>query len=220
MRGLVSLFRSLLMMVASCAVLGGCVVAFGGAALGTAIVATDRRSMGIQLEDAQIEHRINSALDEHFARESVHIEVTSYNQKVLLAGQVPQEKDRGEAEAIAASSEGVRQVVNELTIESMSGLASRTEDTATAGKVRSALLQARGLPNGTVKVTCTDGTIYLFGRVGSAEAEIAERAASHVDGVKRVVALFDLLTDAELAQLQHETQTPPAQPALPGTEAH
>ncbi|HYA76246.1 MAG TPA: BON domain-containing protein [Burkholderiaceae bacterium] len=220
MRVTVSLFRSVLMVVASCTALCSCIVAFGGAALGTALVATDRRSMGIQLEDAQIEHRINTALDEHFTRESVYIDVTSYNQKVLLAGQVPQEKDRGDAEAIAASSEGVRQVVNELTIGSMSGLASRTEDTATAGKVRSALLQAPGLPNGAVKVTCTDGAIYLFGRVGSAEAEIAQRTASHVGGVKRVVALFDLLTDAELAQLQRETQTTPAPPVLPAAEAH
>jgi osmotically-inducible protein OsmY len=220
MRVPVWFFRSLLFVAACCTALGGCIVAFGGAALGTAIVATDRRSMGIQLEDAQIEHRINSALDEHFARESIHIEVTSYNQKVLLAGQVPQEKDRSDAEALAASSQGVRQVVNELTIGSMSGLAGRTDDTATAGKVRSALLQAPGLPNGAVKVTCTDGTIYLFGRVGAAEAEIAQRAASHVSGVQRVVALFDLLTDAELAQLQHETQSAPAQPAVPASEAH
>ncbi len=219
MRVTVSLFRSLLMVAASCMTLGGCFVALGGAALGTAIVATDRRSMGIQLEDAQIEHRINDAFDAHFARESVHIDVTSYNQKVLLAGQVPQEKDRADAEAMAASSQGVRQVVNELTIGSMSGLASRTEDTATAGKVRSALLEAPGLPNGAVKVSCTDGTIYLFGRVGSAEADIAQRSASHVAGVKRVVALFDLLTDAELAQLQRETQAPAAAPAVPGTEA-
>jgi len=220
MRVPVSFFRSLLIVAASCATLCGCIVAVGGAALGTALVATDRRSMGVQLEDAQIEHRINATLDEHFARESVHIEVTSYNQKVLLAGQVPQEKDRAEAETIAASSEAVRQVVNELTIGSMSGLDVRTDDTATAGKVRSELLQAPGLPNGAVKVTCTDGTIYLFGRVGSAEAEIAQRAASHVGGVKRVVALFDLLTDAELAQLQRETQSTPAQPTAPAGEAH
>ena len=220
MRVTVSLFRSVLMVVASCTALCSCIVAFGGAALGTALVATDRRSMGIQLEDAQIEHRINTALDEHFTRESVYIDVTSYNQKVLLAGQVPQEKDRSDAEAIAAGSENVRQVVNELTLGSLSGLASGTDDTALAAKVRSALLDAPGLPTGAVKVTCTDGSIYLLGRVSAQESDIATRAASHVNGVKRVVALFDMLSDAEVAQLQREAQTKPAPPSPPGAEVH
>ncbi len=53
------------------------------------MVASDRRSVGIQIEDTEIEHRVSNAMDEHFARASVHIDVTSYNQMVLLAGQVP-----------------------------------------------------------------------------------------------------------------------------------
>jgi len=198
----------MLLVAACCCAIGGCVVAVGGAALGGAVVATDRRSVGMQIEDAQIEHRINSALDDRFARESVDIGVTSYNQKVLLTGQVPHDKDRGDAEAIASASENVRMVVNELTIGSLSGLSSRTDDNLLAGKVRSALLDVPGLATGAVKVTCTDGTVYLLGRVGTTEADIAKRTASHVNGVKRVVALFDLLTDAELAQYQHEAKSP------------
>jgi len=213
MRIRVSTFRFVLLIAACCGAVNGCVVAVGGAALGGAIVVTDRRSMGMQLEDAQIEYRINSALDNRFTRESVHIEVTSYNQKVLLTGQVPHDKDRNDAEAIASESENVRMVVNELTIGSLSGLSSQGDDNMLAGKVRSALLDVPGLATGTVKVTCADGTVYLFGRVGTKEAEIAERAASHVNGVKRVVALFDLLSDAELAQYLHEAPSNAPLPA-------
>lgn len=208
----VAAFRVALIIVVSACAISACVLAAGGAALGGAIVVTDRRSVGMQVEDTQIEHRINDALDARFARESVRIDVTSYDQKVLLAGQVPSEKDRSDAEAIANTSENVRQVIDELTIGSLAGLSSRTDDTIVAAKVRSALVDARGLDAGAVKIACTDGTIYLFGRVGTGEADIAKRTASRVDGVKRVVAMFELLTDAEVAQYKGEAQSKPTAP--------
>jgi osmotically-inducible protein OsmY len=177
-----------------------CVLLFGGAAVGTALVGTDRRTVGMQVEDVEIEHRVNSALNEHFARQSVHIDVTSYNQKVLLAGQVPSDKDRDYAERLTAVQQDVQQVYNELTIGSLAGLSSASDDTLLVGKVRAALVDVQGLPAGAVKTTCTNGNIYLLGRVGTTEADLAKRAASRVSGVKRVVALFDLLSDAELEQ--------------------
>ncbi len=188
------------------ALLSGCVAIFGGAALGGAVIATDRRSTGIQLEDANIEHRINSALSDRFARESVRIDVTSYNQKVLLAGKVPSEKDRSDAENIARTSENVRAVVDELRIGSLAGLSGTGDDTLLAAKVRAALLEAHGVPTGALKTSCTDGTIYLFGLVNRAEADAAKKAASQVSGVKRVVAAFDLLPDTSAAPVTRSAQ--------------
>jgi osmotically-inducible protein OsmY len=182
------------------AAMNGCILFIPAAAIGGAVVGTDRRSVGIQLEDAEIEHRVNKAFEEHFARQSVRIDVTSYNQKVLLAGQVPSDQDRDYAERLAAVQQNVQSVHNELGIGSLAGLSSQTDDALLAGKVRSALLDVPGLSTGVVKTTCTDGSIYLLGRVSSAEAALAERAASHVNGVKRVVALFDILSDAEMEQ--------------------
>jgi osmotically-inducible protein OsmY len=200
MHGLPGRLRLTMVVVLLATATNGCVLFLGGAALGGAIVATDRRSVGIQVEDTEIEHRVNKALDEHFARQSVHIDVTSYNQRVLLAGQVPTDQDRDYAERLTAVQQDVVQVHNELTIGSLAGLSSQTDDTVLAGKVRAALLDVPGLSTGVVKTTCTDGTIFLFGRVGNAEADLAKRATSHVNGVKRVVAFFDLLTEAELEQ--------------------
>jgi len=191
----------------------GCVLLFGGAAVGTAIVGTDRRSMGIQVEDVEIEHRVNAALDEHFSRESVHIDVTSYNQKVLLAGQVPTEKDRDYAERLAAVQQNVQLVHNELAIGSLAGLSNGSDDALLAGKVRAALIDVPGLAKGVVKTTCTDGNIFLLGRVSAAEADLAKRAASHINGVKRVVAYFEILTDAEFAEFKPKPADAPSAPA-------
>lgn len=186
-----------LALLAACAC-GSCVLLFGAGAAGGVLVATDRRSAGIQLEDTNIEIRINHALDERFARESVRIDVTSYNERVLLAGQVPTEKDRVDAETIARNSQNVRQVINELTLGSLAGLSSTMDDTLTASKVRAALLGASGLPANVVKTACTDGNVYLFGLVSRNEADIAKRTASQAGGVKRVVAAFEILSDAEM----------------------
>ena len=198
----------------------GCVLLFGGAAVGTAIVGTDRRSVGIQLEDVEITHRVNTALEEHFARESVHIDVYTYNQKVILAGQVPTDKDRDYAERLAAVQQNVQQVHNELAIGSLAGLSSSSDDTLLAGKVRAALLEVSGLAKGVVRTNCTDGNIYLMGRVSAAEADLAKRAASRVSGVKRVVAYFEILSDAEYEEFKPKAADAPASPPAPATGTH
>jgi osmotically-inducible protein OsmY len=215
MRDLPGRLRLSALLAVLAASMSGCVLLLGGAALGGAIVVTDRRSTGIQLEDTEIEHRVNKAFDEHFARQSVRIDVTSYNQKVLIAGQVPSDKDRDYAERLAAVQQDVQSVHNELTIGSLAGLSSQTDDALLRGKVASALLDVPGLATGVVKTTCTDGTIYLLGRVSAAEAALAERAASHVNGVKRVVALFELLSDAEMEQYKPKPAAGAQSPAAP-----
>jgi osmotically-inducible protein OsmY len=197
-----------------------CVLLFGGAAVSTAIVGTDRRSVGIQIEDVEITHRVNSALEEHFARQSVHIDVSTYNQKVLLAGQVPTEKDRDYAERLAAVQQNVQAVHNELAIGSLAGLNSASDDTLLAGKVKAALLDVPGLDKGVVKTTCTDSNIFLLGRVSSSEAELAKRAASHVNGVKRVVAFFEILTPAEFEEFKPKSAQAPAPHAAPAPYAY
>jgi osmotically-inducible protein OsmY len=200
-------FLRLLLCLVCAGATSACVVLAGGAMLGGAIVATDRRSVGMQVEDVEIEHRINHAFEDRFARESVRIDVTSFNQNVLLAGQVPNEKARADAQALAAIQQNVHQVTSELTIGSLAGLNSQMDDDLLAGKVRAALLDVPGLGPGVTKVACTDAVIYLFGRVTTTEADLAKRASSHVNGVKRVVALFDIVSESDVQSWHGE---PPA----------
>jgi osmotically-inducible protein OsmY len=120
--------------------------------------------------------------------------------EVLLAGQVPTEKDRLDAAALAAAQENVRHVTNDLGVGSMAGLSDSTADALLAVKVRSALLRTKGVPLEVIKTSCTLGSIYLFGKVSADEAEAAKRAASLVEGVKRVVAAFEILSPEEYAK--------------------
>ncbi len=189
--------------VAALALLDGCVVpVVGAAAVGGAVVATDRRSVGVQLQDDKIESRVNSALIDNIPKGAMNVDVTSYNRKVLLAGEVKTPEQRAMAESLARRSEDVREVVNELTVGNLATLGDRTDDTLLSGKVKATLLQADGVPTGVVKTTVNRGIVYLLGKVTPAEGDAAAKAASRVTGVRRVVKLFDLITDQEVAELK------------------
>jgi osmotically-inducible protein OsmY len=192
------------------ALLDGCVLLVGGAAVGGTVVATDRRSVGIQLEDDRIESRVNKALLDRIPKTAMNIDVTSYNRKVLLAGEVRTAEMRAEAEAAARQVENVREVVNELVVGEPATLGDRTDDTIVAGKVKAALLATDGVPGGVVKTTVNRGVVYLLGKVTPAEGEAAAKAASRVSGVRRVVKLFDLMTDQELDALKKSQEQAPS----------
>jgi osmotically-inducible protein OsmY len=174
----------------------------GGAAVGGAIVASDRRSAGIQLEDEAIESRINRALAAKFPRDRANISVASYNRRVLLTGEVTSEADKLEAQAIAEKAENVAGVLNELHVGALSTVANRNYDTALSTKVRTALINAEGVPSATITVVSERSVVYLMGRVTQAEGEAAARAASRVSGVRQVVKYFDYLSEQEAAALK------------------
>ncbi len=186
--------------------LSGCApLVVGGAAVGGALVVTDRRSVGIQLEDETIERRINRALAEKFPRDRANISVTSYNRRVLLTGEVVNEQGKLDAQAIAEKTENVAGVLNELHIGSLSTLSNRNFDTALSAKVRAALLEAKGVPSATVKIVSERSVVYLMGRVTQEEGEAAARAASRVSGVRQVVKYFDYLSESEAAELNRKS---------------
>src|SRR5437762_6699387 len=67
----------------------------GGAIVGSAAVATDRRSTGAQLDDEVIENTSSFAIHERF-KGDFHVNVTSFNGLVLLTGEVPSEAAKAE----------------------------------------------------------------------------------------------------------------------------
>lgn len=204
-----------LVLALSASITTGCApLIVGGAIAGGAIVASDRRSVGIQLEDEAIERRVNRALIDRFGRDTINISVTSYNRKVLLVGEAPSVEVARQIEAIADRAENVRLVVNEIHIGRLSTAGNRLNDTALSARVRAALIDAREVPAMAVKPTVERGVAYLLGRVTEAEGAAAARAVSRVDGLLRVVKVFDYLTDDELRASQSKA-TPPESPRKP-----
>ncbi len=172
----------------------------GGAAVGGAFMATDRRTSGAQLEDEGIELRANNRIGQSMG-ESAHVNVTSYNRQVLLTGEVPTAADQQKLQDLVLKVENVRSVVNEVAVLGPSSLSQRSSDTLVTGKVKATLVDAKDVQSNVLKVITERGTVYLMGRVSMREANRATELARSVSGVQRVVRVFDILSDEELKSL-------------------
>jgi osmotically-inducible protein OsmY len=198
------------------AVLSACApLVLGGAAVGTALVATDRRSSGAQLDDQSIELRAGNRLRDQLGGRA-NVAVTSYNRQVLLTGEANSDAARAEAEKIVAGVDNVRSTVNEIKVMNSPGLSQRTSDTLITGRIKAGFVDARDLPVTAIKVTTTHNVVYLLGRVTQREADRATEIARNTDGVQRVVRIFEILTEEELQRL---APAPAAQPAAPASAA-
>lgn len=181
-------------LAASLALTGCAPLVIGAVAAGTAVVATDRRSTGTQLDDKSIQVRVANELTAALKGNDIHINVNSFERRVLLTGEVASEAIKTEAGAVAAKSKDVRMVSNELVIAPLSTFSERTEDNALGARVRAAFVNTKEIAFNSVDIVTERRTIYLMGRVTQKEGDVAAHVASRVSGVKQVVKLFDVAT--------------------------
>ncbi len=171
----------------------GCAaVAIGAAAGAGTLVAMDRRSGGIRAGDQAIESNVTKIAAERWnVGTGVHLNVTSYDGKVLLTGEVPTPAIRDEIGKIATSQEHVRSVTNELLVGPETLLAARTQDTYITSKVKARLVEAKKFDANNVKVVTERRVVYLMGLVSPAEGDAAAEVAAKTSDVARVVKLFE-----------------------------
>jgi osmotically-inducible protein OsmY len=180
------------------AALSGCAALLVGGAVGTALVVTDRRTAGTQLEDQNIELKSLTRIREAVG-ERGHVSATSYNRQLLLTGEVASEADRTAIEQSIGRIEGVRSIVNELAVMGASSMTARSNDTILTSKVKASFIDAKDLHASAVKVVTERGVVYLMGRVTEREATRASDIARGVAGVQKVVRVFEVVSEAELA---------------------
>lgn len=175
----------------------------------TVLMVADRRTSGTQLEDEGIELRAANRLRETLG-ERGHINVTSYNRQALLTGEVPTEADRQRAEQILTGVDNVKAVVNELAVMGNASFSQRSSDTLLTGRINAAIVDAKDLSVHAFKVVTERGTVYLMGRVTEREVNRVTQVTQNVPGVQRVVRVFEVISEAELARLQPQPASAPA----------
>lgn len=170
--------------------LNGCaVVAVGGA--GAAVV-SDRRNASTMLDDESIELQIHDAFNKDGELfDKVHINVTSYDGIVLLTGEAPTAAQRDRAVNYARNTDKVRLVHDEITLAPPSPMSLRGEDTWITTKIKTKLLGSKKVAANHVKVVTENHSVYLMGIVGQKEAAAAIEIARYINGVARVVPLFE-----------------------------
>ncbi|MBS7778600.1 BON domain-containing protein [Acidovorax sp. CCYZU-2555] len=173
----------------------------GGMVAGT-LVAVDRRTAGTQVEDESIEVKAASRIRETLG-DKARINVTSYNRQVLLTGEVGNETDKQTLGRLVESVDNVRAVVNEAVVAPFTAtLSQRSGDTFITGKVRASLMDAKDIQASAIKVTTENKVVYLMGIVTPREAKRAAEIARGVNDVVKVVRVFEVVSEDDLARYQ------------------
>lgn len=168
--------------------LSGCVgLAVGaGAAAGTA--AMEERGLGGAIDDKVIHAKISAAYLEHDVKyKLISIEVNEG--RVLLTGTVPKPEDRVDAVRYAWQVDGVKTVINEITVEDDSSVLDLARDKWVTTQLRLAITFDSKIRAINYAIDTVNGTVYLMG-VAQSEQEL-ERVRNHardLDYVRRVVS--------------------------------
>lgn len=153
------------------------------------------RTLGSKIDDSLIETKVavNVAKADPGLDRNSHVVVISYNGVVLLAGQTPRADLKNKAEQAAKEVQKVKTVHNELQILQPSSLAARSNDTWLTTKIKSQMLADANVPSTRVKVLTENGIVYMLGLVTRREGDLATQVVQGVDGVQKIVRLFEYI---------------------------
>jgi osmotically-inducible protein OsmY len=188
-------------------------LAVGGVAAGASVMA-DRRTPAVQAIDNGIELQANAALAKKFG-DNAHINVTSFNQKVLLTGEVRDAEIKSEAGAYIQGLKNARSLFNELIIGRNSTYTERANDSYLESKIKTQMIFTDKLPSNSMSIVAEGTSVYLMGMLTQHEADIAKKVASNTNGVKDVFAYFDIISTEEKDRLERQGKADENQPTSP-----
>jgi osmotically-inducible protein OsmY len=186
MRYYIVLFLLLSSLLSSCVA-----VIVAGAA--TSMIVYDKRNLVMLERDARIFHLVHDKIVNDPSFQESRISVVSFNQIVLLIGQVSNQSLRKFAETITYNTPNVKHTYNQLTVSYPLSLTKRTNDTVITTQVRSKMLGREGLHSGFIRIITEDRVVYLMGTVNQEQANLAVDVARKVKGVRKVVKIFQYI---------------------------
>lgn len=177
---------SLTLLLQACA---AAVVAGGASAVTSA---SDRRTLGSQIDDSSIVVKAERALEANKTLdEQAHINVNSYNGILLLTGQAPSQDLVDTASQLVQGIQGIKDVQNQIRIGNPISFTTRSRDSWITTRVKSLLVADKEISALNIKVITESGEVFLMGLVSSSEADKAVEIARHVNGVSRVIKAFE-----------------------------
>ncbi len=189
------------------------IFAVGGVVAGASIMA-DRRTPGVQAIDKGIELEANAALSKKFG-DNAHINVSSFNQKVLLTGEAKDSNVKTEAGDYVKAMKNARSVFNELMIGPNSSYTARANDAYLESKIKTQMIFTEKLPSNSMSIIAEGSSIYLMGILTQNEADLAKKIASNTNGVKDVYVYFDVISETEKTRLEKQGKAEQTQPSSP-----
>lgn len=205
-----------LLLAALVPALQGCFPVVAGGVTAGVLMASDRRSSGSYVEDEGIEIKAASRISDQF-KDQAHVNVTSYNRKVLLTGEVASEADRARLEQVVSGVPNVAGVTNDVQVAGVSSLSARSNDAYITSKVKARFIDAQRFSVNHVKVVTEAGAVYLLGLVTDREARSAVEIARTTAGVRKVVNVLEVISEAQAREFDvRQQQDPKKAPAGDG----
>jgi len=190
--------------------LQGCVAVVAGGMVAGAMATTDRRTLGAQTEDKAIAVKAETHLP-GIVGDAGHVNINSYNRKVLLTGEVRDEAMKRAVENEVRRITNVDNVMNELEVAGPSSYTSRSSDALITSKVKLSLADLKTVSANSFKVVTERGNVYLMGLVTQREGNIAADIAKGVSGVMRVTKMFEYISEEDLRSMQPKQSAQAAQ---------
>jgi len=159
---------------------------FLAAALVVLAACSSTKPVSMQIDDAAIKTEVLAKLSTNGETNPFRLDVQVSEGVVHLAGTVDNTHEKQLAEREAKSVDGVRQVINDITIGDPTGGQAADDGTITA-KVKAKLAASAEINPLNVDVATANGIVSLVGRVHTeAQKAEAERIARETDGVRGV----------------------------------
>lgn len=147
----------------------------------------------VQIDDARIHTELTARLAADDDTSPASIDINVNEGVVHLTGAVETSTEREEAARIARSIEGVREVVNDISVGSEQTLGEKVDDASVTARVKAKIAASSQLNPFNIQVNTVDGVVSLTGRVHTAaERDEAERLARETEGVRRVRNLLEV----------------------------
>lgn len=165
-------------------------------ALAVLLTACGARSFGNKIDDQFIGPEVIRAIkDAHIdlSTTTSHIVVTSYNGVVLVTGQTPRAELKQLAGKAAESVTSAKKIHNELQVTTPTSGLVRSNDGLLTANIKTRMLSYNDVPASKVKVVTENGVVYLLGIISRAEASRATAVAQEVNGVQKIVRLFEYI---------------------------
>jgi osmotically-inducible protein OsmY len=191
--------RGIVMVLVLCTgavALAGCTGLIVGGAATTGVAVAQERSVGAAIGDTTIRLDINRRLFDESDTLFAGVSLEVVEGRVLLTGNVPTPEDRVTSVRLAWLAPGVKEVINEISINDRSGFIDYFKDVGITGRLRFELLRDGDIKDINYTIETQNAVVYLMG-IAQDQSEL-DRVVNHarnIPGVKKVVSYAVLKDD-------------------------
>ena len=173
----------------------GCAaIAVGTVGAASTTSATDRLTVGTQIDDKTTQSRVRSAINTiPNVKDEAAVSVDVYNGQVLLTGQAPLQTMIVDVEEKAVKVQNVLKVHNQVRLGNPIPATSTMNDVWLASKIKTIMLADENIPLFKLDLVVEDSEVFIMGLLTKQEAAAAVEAARNVEGVTKVIRVMELI---------------------------